>query len=211
METARANLRAALARVGLAARWEEVDLRSAGCPARLRGFPSPTVLVDGADVFTGAKEQPGQSACRFGGAPGVGPIAAALKARSWSSMLAPLPAALAGLLPATFCPACYPALGGLLGAIGLGAYAERLLAPLTLVLLAAALVGLGFEGRRGGDYRPLALGGFGAAAMYAGQFLIASALVKFAGIAVLLAASFWNVFPRLKRSRDSCPACAEGR
>lgn len=125
--------------------------------------------------------------------------------------MATIPAAAAVFLPATFCPACYPALGGLLSAIDLGAYAERLLAPLMLVLLVAALSGLAYQGRRGGDYRPLAIGSLGAAAMYGGQFWLACSPVKFAGIALLVVASLWNVLPRLKRSGQDCSACADGR
>lgn len=211
IEQARANLRAALTRAGLAARWEETDLEAGDCPGDWKGFPSPTILVDGAEIVTGSRAQSGTSSCRFGGAPSVELIARALRPRSALASLAAVPAALAGLLPVGFCPACYPALAGFLGALGLGAYAERLLAPLTLVLLLVALAGLGYQARKVGDYRPLAVGAVGAALMYAGQFVLVSSPVKIIGILLLVAASFWNVFPRLRRGGESCSACAEGR
>jgi len=78
VEQARANLRDALGRSGLAERWEETDLQGPDCPEGWKGFPSPTVLVDGADVVSGARTQAGTSSCRFGGAPGAERIAAAL-------------------------------------------------------------------------------------------------------------------------------------
>lgn len=193
VEQARANMRAAMTEAGLTPTWEETDLEAADCPERWKGFPSPTVLMDGADIVSGATVQAGSTSCRFGGAPGIPRIAQAINRRSWLPALSALPAAIVSLLPAAFCPACYPALAGLFGAIGLGAFAERLLAPLTAMLLLIALAGLAYQGRRGGGYRPLAAGALGAAAMYAGQFLIGSSPLKIAGIVLLIAASFWNV------------------
>ncbi len=212
VEQARANLRAALAQTGLPARWQEIDIKAPDCPTDWRGFPSPMVLVDGSDVATDARAQAGASACRMGGAPTAERIASALKDRSWFASLAALPAAAIGLVPAAACPACYPALAGLLSALGLGAFAQRILAPLTLILLLVALAGLAYQGKRRNDYRPLAIGALGAAALYAGQFLLLSAVAKGFGIALLVGASFWNILPRIKRpSGESCSACVEGR
>lgn len=212
VDQARAEVREALTRAGLAQRWEETDLEAADCPMQWKGFPSPTVLVGGRDVVGGAKARSGTSSCRFGGAPGAAKIAAALTKRSWIAALTAIPAAAIGIVPATFCPACSPALAALLGAIGLGAFAERILAPMTVFLLLIALAGFAYQGRRSGDYRPLAAGALGALAMYAGQFLLQSAAVKGLGIAALVAASIWNVVPR-KRSAggEDCSACAKGR
>lgn len=123
------------------------------------------------------------------------------------SLLA-LPAAIVGLAPVGFCPLCYPALMGLLGAIGLGAYAQRLLAPLTIVLLVVALAALAWEARKSRDYRALPLGVLGAAAIYGGQFILASSPVKLLGVALLIMASFWNLFPWFKRGGKRC-ACAD--
>ena len=66
------------------ARWQEWRADDADAPARVRGFGSPTVLVDGKDV-AGAEPVLGVDSCRVythaGGARGAPPallIAAAL-------------------------------------------------------------------------------------------------------------------------------------
>lgn len=213
VEQAREHLREALSRAGLAHRWDETDTRSSDCPERWKGFPSPTVLVDGADIVSGSRAQPGSGSCRMDGAPTSKQIGAALAAdKSRYAGLSALPAAAAGALPASFCPACYPALAGFVGSLGLGASADRIIAPLTIALLLIALAGLGFQASRNRNYWPLAAGAAGAAAMYAGQFVLALPAVKIGGIALLVAASFWNVIPKLrKRTGHDCPACAGGR
>ncbi|MDE2489765.1 MAG: hypothetical protein KGM24_02890 [Elusimicrobia bacterium] len=210
-ERARGALRAVLAQAGLPARWGEADLRSPDCPEVWRGFPSPTVLVDGADVLTGDRERRGTSSCRVGAVPDEARIAAAVsrRTRSFASLTA-LPAAVAGLLPVGFCPACYPAWAGLLSALGLGAVSERVLAPLTAALLVAAVGGLAYQARRRGRYGALAAGIVGGAAMYAGQFLLRAWPVKGLGIALLIGASLWNILPRRRRP-ENCPACAAGQ
>lgn len=211
-EAARSSLRAALAQAGLPVHWIETDIEASDCPPDLRTFPSPTVLVEGRDVSGGGSAQAGAGACRLGGAPSAETISRALVDRSWLGSVAALPAALIGLLPATFCPFCIPALGGLLGALGLGTFAGRILAPLTLVFLAVALGGLAFQSRRRGDYRPLIAGAAGAVALFAGQFFMESALLKGLGISALVGSSLWNVMPRRQTAgaRD-CSACAKGR
>lgn len=209
---AKKNLQEAFRRAGRKPEWAEIDLKSASCPSGWRGFPSPTVLVGESDVASGESRREGAPSCRFGGAPSSEQIEAALKRRSWLTSLAAVPAAAISLVPVSLCPACYPALAGLIGALGLGAYGERLLAPLTAALLLVALGGLVFQGRRTGDYRSLAAGALGAAAMYAGQFVVGSALLKGLGIALLVGASIWNVIPGMKRTGGkNCSACKEGR
>ena len=81
---ARANLRRAFAEVGIPARWTEWEQSRRETPARLRGFGSPTVLVEGHDVV-GAHPVEGLVACRLydtadrrSGVPPVGLIARAL-------------------------------------------------------------------------------------------------------------------------------------
>jgi len=79
---ARKNLRSALARRSISAEWKEWDLEMPDLPDRLRGYPSPTVLVDGDDV-TGKdpsrrnRESTGV-ACRADGAPSVDAILSAV-------------------------------------------------------------------------------------------------------------------------------------
>lgn len=210
-DAARSSLRAALAQAGLPIRWVETDIEAPDCPPNLRAFPSPTILVEGRDVSGGEHALGGAGACRLGGAPSPEAISRGLSDRSWLGSAAALPAALIALLPATFCPFCIPALGGLLGALGLGAFADRILAPLTLALLVVALGGLALQARRRGDYRPLIAGAIGAVALFAGQFFLESTLLKGLGIAVLVGASLWNVMPRRQTAGEGhCSACAKG-
>ena len=79
VEAARAALRTALANAGSSPTWQEWDQSSPTAPFYVRGFGSPTVLVDGADV-TGvgalATECP---CCRVTGGPGAAVIASALR------------------------------------------------------------------------------------------------------------------------------------
>jgi len=83
VDAARAQLRRAMERAGLEPRWVEHDVSSSSAPAHTRGFGSPTVLVDGADV-TGAAPS-SSTACRLylgsdvAGAPPLEAIVAALR------------------------------------------------------------------------------------------------------------------------------------
>jgi len=81
VEEARENLKTALSRADLALTWVETDLRSGNAPKKWRGFPSPTILINGRDIATGRGFARGAESCRFGGAPSVAQIAAALGVR----------------------------------------------------------------------------------------------------------------------------------
>ena len=76
VESARANIRAALSAKDLTPEWREWDQMDAGAPARVKQYGSPTVLVDDKDV-TGA-ESVAAMACRASGAPSVEQILLAL-------------------------------------------------------------------------------------------------------------------------------------
>lgn len=207
---ARENLRAALAQARLPVHWTEIDLHSPESPSGWRGFPSPTVLIDGKDVVSGAESSTAASSCRFGGAPDAGTIAAKLRDHSWLASLATVPAAVMGMFPTLICPACYPAVAGFLGAVGLGAIADdRMIAPVTGSCLAIALAGLAYQAWRKREVGPLLLGFVGAAGIYAGLFMLNSSALKAAGIAVLIAASLWNVMSKRNAGKDSCPACVQ--
>ncbi len=80
----RANLLRAFEEAGLPANWTEWEHSSSATPARLRGFGSPTVLVEGHDV-AGAQPVEGLACCRLyetedgrSGVPPVGLLAGAL-------------------------------------------------------------------------------------------------------------------------------------
>lgn len=76
---ARANLRAALKRVGQPVEWLEWDLDDSATPSRAIGYGSPAVLVDGRDVAgVRPNRARGARSCRLGGPPTVAQIADAL-------------------------------------------------------------------------------------------------------------------------------------
>lgn len=62
VETARDHLRRALAQLGISPRWTEWDSADPKAPSRVRGYGSPTVLINGRDI-TGAAPA-GAPACR---------------------------------------------------------------------------------------------------------------------------------------------------
>lgn len=78
VEDARANLRAAVDAEGGLGDWEEWALEDSATPERFRGYGSPTVLVDGADV-TGVGKTGAAMSCRADGAPSVQTIRGALR------------------------------------------------------------------------------------------------------------------------------------
>jgi hypothetical protein len=74
---ARAALRAALEAAGLPAAWREWDQTHPETPARVLGYGSPTVLIDGVDVTGRAPANAGR-ACRADGIPPSAAISTAL-------------------------------------------------------------------------------------------------------------------------------------
>jgi mercuric ion transport protein len=78
IELARTSLEAALVEVGLTGRWQEWNQDDPAAPERIRGFGSPTILVDGQDVSGVGPRSHGHS-CRADGVPKSARIAAALR------------------------------------------------------------------------------------------------------------------------------------
>jgi len=80
VQAARAHLKQAFAAAGLAPSWTEHRIGARDLPQRVRGFGSPTILVDGQDVAGAAPQA--DHCCRIyatgGGVPSVDLIAAAL-------------------------------------------------------------------------------------------------------------------------------------
>lgn len=79
VEEARRNLAQALQRMSRPPEWTETDVQGDDCPPEWRGFPSPTVLVDGRDVATGEVFRTGSAACRLSGTPSVEQIVEGLR------------------------------------------------------------------------------------------------------------------------------------
>lgn len=226
---ARANLMRALSEAGVSPRWREHRIGDPDVPEAVRGFGSPTVLVNGRDV---AGSSPGSEVCCriYGGAraPSVETItralaeglsaddaestveghpAAAGRARSgWKASATVLPGLGVALLPKLSCPLCWPAYAGILGATGLTfLMKDAWLLPITALLLLAAFAALAWRARSRRGYGP-ALAGLGASALILlGKFALESEPVTYAGAAALVAASVWNAWPRPRRA--GCPAC----
>lgn len=214
---ARANLLKALAAAGGVPRWTEWDRADPESPPHVRHYGSPTILVDGKDV---AGEPAGDGPnCRLygengrlGAAPSVAQIAAALgmdvPAASaalggpggWQSSLAVVPGLGFALLPKLTCPVCWPAYAGLLSSLGAGFLLDTMyLFPLTLAFLVVALGALAFRAQERRGYGPLATGVVAAMVILAGKFAFESDIALYAGLAVLITASVWNVWPRRGR------------
>lgn len=62
VEAARDAMREAIGDAGLDIEWREWDRNDPGAPGRVRGYGSPTVLVNGCDVDPA--ETPGADCCR---------------------------------------------------------------------------------------------------------------------------------------------------
>lgn len=86
IEAARGQLRRAFEALGVAPAWREVDVTAPEAPEAVRGYGSPTILVDGRDV-TGAPPGDGR-ACRVYlgsdvvGAPPLSAVVEALRSRA---------------------------------------------------------------------------------------------------------------------------------
>lgn len=219
---ARDQLRRAFAAVGLPPAWNEHDISAADAPKALRGYGSPTILVNGRDVTGDAPT--GGAACRIyagsgeRGAPPLDAIAAALRAESVASpptriasSVATLPGILMATLPVVGCASCWPAYAGVLSALGVPFLLDtRWLLPLTLGGLALAVAGLAFRARRRRGFGPLAVGLVAAAAIVFGKFLLAFDVVLYAGAALLMSASVWNSWPTTHARSCAIGDCAKG-
>lgn len=109
-------------------------------------------------------------------------------------------------LPVLTCPACWPLYAGLLSALGLSFvnYTPFLL-PVTAVLLLISLIPLVWKTRQRWGYRPIATGFMGAVLILYGKFWLLSQPLYYVGIAFLLVASIWNIWPR--RKKEKCYQC----
>jgi mercuric ion transport protein len=225
---ARARLLRAFAEEGVSPRWLEWEREDPASPTYVRGYGSPTILVDGKDVegvlpsndirccrlyahpLTGFQWAPSVesivSALRGGGQPGSdrGPG----QSGRWRSFLAVLPGAGIASLPKLACPACWPAYAGLASSLGLGFLLETTyLFPLTLLFLGIAVAALGFRANRRRGRGPLRVGLLASAIVLVGKFVFDSDALVYGGIAALVAASLWNGWPRKVMSERGCPAC----
>ena len=218
---ARAQLLRAFTETGISPRWVEWSRNSVEAPAYARSFGSPTLLVNRHDV-AGQTSAPGNACCRLyadpsgtlRGVPSVEQIVAALQAyrlagpTQWRRLPLALPALLVSLLPNLTCPACWPAYGAMLGALGLGFVSTGVwLLPLTIVSLLVALWGFSAAAIARRGYGPLVIGLAAAFALVIGKFFLNSNTLWIAGLALLIFASFWNAWRRDRKR--ACAACAQ--
>lgn len=216
---AREILLRAFGQTSLVPHWQEWDRADAKAPEYTRAFGSPTVLVNGKDVAW--SDAPDAACCRIyagvdgkhHGAPAQALIAAALAESSKSggsrrNFLALIPSVGTALAPKLLCPTCWPAYAGLLSAMGLGFinYSPYLL-PLTLLFLVAVLATLAWRARTRRGFAPLALGALATTIILAGKFRFDSDVATYTGVALIVAASLWNSWPRRNRAL-SCSECS---
>lgn len=225
---ARTALLRAFAESGAPPQWTEWLRSAPDAPARVRGYGSPTILVDGADVAA-QPENDGRACCRvyvdangaITRAPAAETIAAALARgaapakpsvpvpaeagkAAWLSAVAALPGLGAAALPA--CPACWPLYAGVASAAGAGFLLDtRLQLPLTVALLSVAVASLGYRARVRRGFGPLALGLGASVVLVAGKFLLNVPPVAYVGGATLVAAALWHAWPRRDGSGMACP------
>lgn len=230
VEDARRNLLQALERSATPRRWRELLSTDAHTPEKWRGYGSPTILVGGEDV-AGEPPAVGGRSCRMyrdengrhQGVPPVGMIAARLSlggrdresvARNRSSvgrLAGMVPALGVGLLPVGFCPACWPIYAGLASALGLGFLMDaQYLLPITGAALLVALAALAFRARRRRGYGPFAVGLAASVLILIGKFALASDIVLYAALTVLVGASLWNAWPKRNATAVAagCSKCA---
>ncbi|HUP47683.1 MAG TPA: MerC family mercury resistance protein [Thermoanaerobaculia bacterium] len=224
---ARAQLLRAFSESKVEPRWQEWRGDDAASPQHVRGHGSPTILVDGKDVVSSVDPGGGQS-CRIyagedgslRGVPDVNAIAHALREATasggsprsggWKINLAMLPGIGAAFLPKVACPACWPAYAGFLTSVGFGFLLETTyLFPLTAAFLAIAVGALAYRAKRRRGYLPLLAGIAAAVTVLAGKFGFESDSSMYAGLAILIAASIWNTWPR-RREALTCTACPGG-
>ena len=112
-------------------------------------------------------------------------------------------AAVVAAAPILTCPACWPLYAGLLSSLGVGFvdYTPYIL-PATLVMLAFALAALGWKANQRRGYSPLFLGVIASGLLVGGKFYLNHDWLFYAGAALLIGASIWNIWPK-----KNCKVC----
>lgn len=132
-----------------------------------------------------------------------------IKGLAWRSVVGVLPGAAVALLPNLACPACWPAYAAALGAVGLGFLLEEAwLLPLSAVFLPCAVAAMAWQARSRRGYAPAVVGSVAATAIMVGKFMLQDDVVSYVGVAGLLVASAWNVWPRRTRKTAESSSCA---
>lgn len=128
-----------------------------------------------------------------------------MSVRSIRQHLLTVPGILLSVLPFGGCPACWPLYGGILSALGLTfLLSSRYLLPVTAAVLFVAVAALLYKARSRRGYGPFAVGLLAAGLILGGKFAWASNALAYVGVALLVAASVWNSWPR----RAACSNCS---
>tara|TARA_R110000822_G_scaffold126082_11_gene261272 strand:+ start:30361 stop:31095 length:735 start_codon:yes stop_codon:yes gene_type:complete len=215
---ARAQLLKAFAATSIPARWKEWRRDSPDAPARVKGFGSPTILLNGRDVLPMASNAPccrvyRDSDGRIAGVPALETITRALRASgttfNWKSTGIWGPAIGIAFLPKLVCPACWPAYAALVGALGMPFLFETtFLLPVTLGALALVLGLLAWKSSQRRGHGPLLLGVCASVLLVAGKFGFGSNAAAYAGAGALFVACVWNSWPNRSSEADTpCSAC----
>jgi hypothetical protein len=115
----------------------------------------------------------------------------------WKHSLLTIPGVGVSLLPKLICPVCWPAYAGIVSSLGLSfLIGTTYLLPVTAGFLAVSAGALGFRARHRRGYGPLWMGLLAAIIVLVGKFQLESNATTYGGIAILVIASVWNVWPR---------------
>ena len=108
-----------------------------------------------------------------------------------------LPGIGGALLAKAACPACWTSIAGGLSSLGLAVELRTgTLRLLGGVFLLVALLALAWRASRRRGYGPVALGVAAAGALWVGEHVFPSEPAALTGMALLIAASAWNAWPR---------------
>jgi hypothetical protein len=198
--TTRERLQHVIRELGVEAPIEEIDVTAPTTPVELRGWSSPTILIDGEDLEGAvAGDCPSCRLYSGGGAPSETlirrAVRAKLRSRNSTGLWASLPAIGASLLSAVTCPACLGPWASILGALGLGfVMFTQVFAVVFLAALVFGTSSVAYATRRHGSPWPLMLTVVGAIAAAGGRFLLAEPAIERLGFPLLLAGAllgFW--------------------
>lgn len=121
--------------------------------------------------------------------------------RHWFKSLAFAPAAVIAFLPSATCPLCIAAYAGALSAVGLGVvFNAHVQVAVMLVFLVIGVGTVAWSARSHGHRGPTGVSIAGAAAFVVGRILWTVTPLLYAGVALLLVGSLWNLW--LKRPRS---------
>lgn len=110
------------------------------------------------------------------------------------------------------CPACIPAVGAFLGSIGLPILASAsVLKPVLALFLGLAAVGFVLGYRKHRNPWPLVGAVVGAAALYAGRWVVFDTAFIYLGAATLLTSSIANMILRRRATVACCSGACEVR